>query len=75
MPADPNAIRKPVHHWRSGMRTLSEIQHYQKSTALLIRKLPFGCLVHEIIQDINKDMWVTPDALELLQEAAEAYLV
>ncbi len=54
---------------------LSEIRHYQKSMALLIRKLLFRRLVHEIIQDISTELQVTPDALELLQEAAEAYLV
>ncbi len=31
--------------------------------------------MHEIMQDINKDLRVTPDALESLQEVAEAYLV
>ncbi len=57
------------------MCALSEIRHYQKSTALLIRKLPFRRLVREIIQDISKDLQVTLDALESLQEAAEGYLV
>ncbi len=56
-------------------RALSEIRHYQKSTALLIRKLLFRCLVQEIIQEISTKLWVTLDALESLQEAAEAYLV
>ena len=40
--------------------------------ALLTWNLPFRHLVHKIIQDISKDLRVTPDALELLQEAAEA---
>ena len=57
------------------MRALTEIRHYQKSTALLIRKLPFGRLVREIIQQISTELRVTSDALESLQEAAEAYLV
>ncbi len=72
---DPNAIRRRVHRWRPGKCTLSEIRHYQKSTALLIRKLPFGHLVHEIIQEISTELRVTSDTLESLQEAAEAYLV
>ncbi len=54
---------------------LSEIRHYQKSMALLIRKLPFRRLVREIIQEISMELQVTSDALESLQEAAEAYLV
>ena len=72
---DPNAVHKPVHHWRLGTHALTKIRHYQKSTALLIRKLPFGRLVHEIIQQISTELRVTSDALESLQEAAEAYLV
>ncbi len=72
--ADPNAVRKLVHCWRPGMHALTEIRHYQKSTVLLIRKLPFGCLVREIIQDISTELRVTSDA-ESLQEAAEAHLV
>ena len=43
--------------------------------ALLIQKLPFGNLVREIIQGIGAELRVTLDALESLQEAAEAYLV
>ena len=73
--ADPNAVRRWVHCWRPGTRVLGEIRHYQKSTALLIRKLPFGHLVREIIQGIGAELRVTSDALESLQEVAEAYLV
>ena len=72
---DPNAVRRRVHRWRPGTRALSEIRHYQKLTALLIRKLPFGRLVREIIQGIGAELRVTSDALESLQEVAEAYLV
>ncbi len=57
------------------MHSLSEIRHYQKSMALLIQKLPFGRLVREIIQEISTELRVTSDALESLQEVAEAYLV
>ena len=42
---------------------------------LLIQKLPFGRLVCEIMQGIGAELRVTSDALESLQEAAEAYLV
>ncbi len=73
--ADPNAIRRRVHRWRLGTRALSKIRHYQKSMALLIRKLPFGRLVREIIREISTELRVTSDTLESLQEAAEAYLV
>ena len=51
---------------------LREIRHYQKSSALLIRKLP---LVREIAQDFKTDLRFQSVAILCLQEAAEAYLV
>ena len=37
-----------------GVMALREIRHYQKSSALLIRKLPFQRLVREIAQDSKR---------------------
>ena len=37
---------------------LREIRKYQKSTELLIRKLPFQRLVREIAQDFKTDLQV-----------------
>jgi histone H3 len=54
---------------------LREIRRYQKSTELLLPKLPFKRLVREIAHDINKELRFQSGALEALQEAAEAYLV
>ena len=42
---------------------------------MLIHKLPFQCLVHEILQGFNMEFRVTPAMVMALQEAAEAYLV
>jgi histone H3 len=47
----------------------------QKSTELLIRKLPFQRLVREIAQDFKTDLRFQSSAVLALQEAAEAYLV
>ncbi|CAN0415517.1 unnamed protein product, partial [Ascophyllum nodosum] len=54
---------------------LREIRRYQKSTELLIRKLPFQRLVREIAQDFKSDLRFQGSAVLALQEAAEAYLV
>ncbi|KAJ7932012.1 histone H3 [Mycena leptocephala] len=54
---------------------ICEIRRYQKSTELLIRKLPFQRLVREIAQDIRTDMRFQSSAVMALPEAAEAYLV
>ena len=43
-------IKKP-HKFRPGTVALREIRKYQKSTELLIRKLPFQRLVREIAHD------------------------
>ena len=63
-------------HWyRAGTVALKDICHYQGSTALLIRKLPFQRLVREIAQDFKTDLRFQSAAILCLQEAAEAYLV
>ena len=54
---------------------LRQIRQYQKSTDLLIRKLPFYRLVREILQGYRTSYRVTPGTVNALQEAAEAYLV
>ena len=54
---------------------LREIRRYQKSTELLLPKLPFKRLVQEIAHEINKELRFQSGALAALQEAAEAYLV
>merc|ERR1712183_273440 len=45
-------VKKP-HRYRPGTVALREIRRYQKSTELLIRKLPFQRLVREIAQDFK----------------------
>ena len=67
-------VKKP-HRYRPGTVALREIRKYQKSTELLIRKLPFQRLVREIAQDFKTDLRFQGSAVLALQEAAEAYLV
>jgi histone H3 len=67
-------VKKP-HRYRPGTVALREIRKYQKSTELLIRKLPFQRLVREIAQDFKTDLRFQSSAILALQEASEAYLV
>ncbi|XP_059221593.1 histone H3-like [Stomoxys calcitrans] len=67
-------VKKP-HRFRPGTVALREIRRYQKSTELLIRKLPFQRLVREIAQDFKTDLRFQSSAVMALQEASEAYLV
>ncbi|KAE8662530.1 histone H3.2 [Hibiscus syriacus] len=48
-------VKKP-HRFRPGTVALREIRKYQKSTELLIQKLPFQRLVREIAQDFKTDL-------------------
>ncbi|XP_029648407.1 histone H3-like [Octopus sinensis] len=67
-------VKKP-HRYRPGTVALREIRRYQKSTELLIRKLPFQRLVREIAQDFKTNLRFESSAVMSLQEASEAYLV
>lgn len=73
-------VKKP-HRWRPGTVALREIRKYQKSTDLLIRKLPFQRFVRELANDVTNMVshpqgyrWQS-GAVIALQEAAESYLV
>lgn len=72
--ATTGGIKKP-HRYRPGTVALREIRRYQKSTELLIRKLPFQRLVREIAQEYKADLRFQSAAIGALQEAAEAYLI
>lgn len=73
--------RSPEDHkrrrFRPGTRALMEIRKYQKSTDLLLRKLPFARVVREIAQEQwgRTNIWWQCSAIMALQEAAEAFLV
>ena len=67
--------KKEKKRYRPGTVALREIRKYQKSTELLIRKLPFQRLVREIAQDYKTCLRFQSSALLALHEASEAYLV
>lgn len=67
-------VKRP-HRYKPGTVALREIRRYQKSTDLLIRKLPFQRLVREIANDLKPDLRFQSTAIQALQEAVEPYLV
>ncbi|XP_062950826.1 histone H3.1-like [Cynocephalus volans] len=67
-------VMKP-YRFRPGSVALREIRRYQKSSALLVRKLPFQRLVREVAQDFKTDLRFQMSAMMALQEACESYLV
>ena len=66
---------KKKHKWHAGTVALREIRRYQKSTNLLLQKLPFARLIREIAQELKDDLRFTGSSIVALQEASEAYLV
>ncbi|KAH6568052.1 hypothetical protein BASA62_005729 [Batrachochytrium salamandrivorans] len=78
----PTSIVTKTRRYRPGTVALREIRKYQKSTDLLLRKLPFARLVKEVsaeMASIRLSSVFTPrwqaHAILALQEATEAYLV
>lgn len=77
----PAASKKPAtapvrkHRYRPGTVALREIRKYQKSSDLLIRKLPFQRLVREISQSYKSDLRYQQGAIDAIQAAAESFLV
>jgi histone H3 len=71
----PDAATKKPHRYRPGTVALREIRRYQKSTELLLRKMPFQRLVREIAQEFKTDLRFQSSAIAALQEASESYLV
>jgi histone H3/H4 len=68
--------KQTVKRFRPGDRWRKEILKYQRSTDLLIRKLPFARLVKEVTNDIHPRAFKwTVNAMEALQQASEAFLV
>ena len=66
---------KAPHRYRPGTVALREIRKYQKSTNLLLRKLPFQRLVQEVAQNYRSYLRFQAKAILALQEACEVYLV
>ncbi|EGR34314.1 hypothetical protein IMG5_016540 [Ichthyophthirius multifiliis] len=73
-PISTGGLKKP-HKFRPGTVALREIRKYQKTTDLLIRKLPFQRLVRDIALEMKNDVRFQSQAILALQEASEAYLV
>ena len=67
-------IKKP-HRYRPGTVAIREIRKYQKTTDLLIKKIPFQRVVREIAQDFNSNLRFQSSAVMALQEATESYIV
>ncbi|KAJ4991664.1 histone H3-like centromeric protein cse-4 [Stagonosporopsis vannaccii] len=74
----PGPAPQRTKRYKPGTVALREIRKYQKTTDLLLLKLPFQRLVREIAQSVSGDdgpnRWQS-QAIFALQEATEAFLV
>jgi len=61
--------------YRPGFKALKEIRKFQKSTDLLIHRLPFARLVREITLEFHHSLQWQNTALEALQYASEDYII
>ena len=71
------AVTPRSRRYRPGTKALMEIRKFQKSTNLLIPKLPFSRVVRETVSTVcnARDLRFQTAAILALQEASEAYLV
>jgi len=69
-------IQRRKRRKRPGAKALQEIREYQRTTDLLIRRMPFARLVREIQSKMTREpfRWQAT-AILALQEAAEAHLI
>ena len=67
--------KRKAQRYRLGTVALREIRRYQKSSELLIQRMPFQRLVREIAQVHNPYLRFQSSTILALQESVEAYLV
>ena len=67
--------KRKARRYRPGTVALRGIRRYQKTSELLIRRMPFQRLVREITQVHNPYLRFQSGAILALQESTEAYLV
>ncbi|KAL8802891.1 MAG: hypothetical protein Q9182_003507 [Xanthomendoza sp. 2 TL-2023] len=75
--SEPKA--RKARRYRPGTLALKEIRRYQRTTDLLLRKLPFSRFVREIALSLvpigGEALRWQSQAIQALQEAAEAFMV
>jgi len=74
-PIEGGVKKSKSHRFKPGTVALRQIRKYQRSTELLIRKLPFQRLVKEIANSFRNDLRFASQAILALQEICENYLV
>ncbi|KAI5181716.1 histone H3 [Nematocida sp. AWRm80] len=72
-PSGAVATKRP-HRFKAGTVAVREIRKYQKTTDLLIRKLPFQRLVREVASEHKADVRFQSSSILAIQESLENYI-
>lgn len=72
---EKNVSKKRKMRYQPGSKVLSEIRKFQRSSDLLIHRLPFARLVKEITLKFHHSLQWQNIALEALQHASEDFLI
>ncbi|KAJ1360852.1 centromeric DNA-binding histone H3-like protein cse4 [Parelaphostrongylus tenuis] len=73
-------VLKPAQHADHGVKALRKVRHLQRTTGLIILRLPFQRVVRDVAREvlrkrnINGEFTWQANALLALQEATEVYL-
>ena len=72
----PSFTGNGEHRFRPGTVALREIRRYQKSTNLLIPRLPFGRAVRQVADEVfpGKELRFQGSAILAIQQSAEDFL-
>mmetsp|Transcript_48396 Transcript_48396/g.96854 ORF Transcript_48396/g.96854 Transcript_48396/m.96854 type:complete len:125 (+) Transcript_48396:609-983(+) len=68
-------VKQKRFRFKPGIGALKEIRNFQKSTDLLIHRLPFVRLIKEITLKFHHSLQWQSVALEALQHASEDYII
>lgn len=73
-PSEPQGKKPRAYRLRPGTKALREVRKLQKTTHMVIPRIPFERIVRELLQDRRSNTRLSSASIQALQEAAEMYL-
>ena len=71
---EPQRKKPRPYRLRPGTKALREVRKLQKTTHMVIPRIPFERIVREVLQDFSSNKRLSSGSIQALQEAAETYL-
>ena len=72
--SEPERKKTRPYRLRPGTKALREVRKLQKTTHMVIPRIPFERIVREVLQDFSGNKRLSSGSIQALQEAAETYL-